>query len=92
MKNNRGISTVLLTSIIFLVGITVGGVMYFVGFQNRKIEPPKVSSQTPVATNQEEDISNSLDEKVIESELDNTKLEDVVSDLKGVEDDASKLK
>ena len=91
MKSNKGISTVIVIAVIFLVGVTVGGVMYFVGYQNRKIEPKPTTenSQTPAT---QEDISNSLDENVIESELDNTKLDDVEGDLSTVDSDASKIK
>ena len=97
MKNNRGFAVILIVMAIFVVGLAIGGLFYFLGSQNSKSEIPEPTpeeqvvepslSPSPSAT--PSDVSDSKDLNIIQGELDNTQVDSPDSDLKDVEKDAS---
>ena len=99
MKKSNGFAVILVVIIIFVVGLAIGGLFYFLGSQNSSKDMIPEQTQIPEATetpsptpSPAKDVSDSKDLNIISGEIDGTTVDSIEADLKDIDNDASNFK
>ncbi|MBI2103843.1 hypothetical protein HYT59_02470 [Candidatus Woesebacteria bacterium] len=84
-KNNQGIAILIIVIAIFIIGLAVGGVAYFIGSQSA----PKESAGSNKVVQTAKETPAPVDEAALEKELNDTQLNEIDSDLKDIDRDVT---